>query len=131
MIMNLIITIFFFLLLFLLVFYCFYKLKNYLKKLKFKIAQTMITLKVMHKKLALIETKLDQQHALITSRLQDAPISQSGMSRESIEYNYDRAKTLLKHQPTSDKEMLKRYHITDEEFELLTDTLRHDGLARE
>jgi hypothetical protein len=112
--------------------------KTHLKfeQLNINFMQNNMMMQLVGKQVSEFEAKFQEQlHAVksipvaapvpLTTPI-ETPSSPIFLSKETIEQNYERAKSLLKRGMPLDRELMKSCQMTEEEFELLAETMGTD-----
>ena len=97
------------------------KLGQSLKKLHFKSTQNDLLVQLIHTRFTDLDTTFKEQVETLKTVPQAHSSSAGLTSRELIEQNYERAKSLLKRGLPLDRDLMQSCNITEEEFELLGD----------
>jgi hypothetical protein len=111
--------------LFLIGFMCYHivKMSQSLNKLNLKYIQNDMMMQLVGQQFKGLETKFEEQLETLKAIPKAPPPSAGFMPKEVIEQNYERAKNLLKRGMPLDRELMSSCQMTEEEFELLAETL--------
>jgi hypothetical protein len=101
------------------------KLYLMVMKMKLKLLQSNMSSRIIYKNMQVLENKMASIHASFTNS-DNKPNSSSGDTKDKIEYQYERARKILKNGLADEQDILQSCNITLEEVELLSGLVGHE-----